>query len=137
MTLVVTNSDYTKGFMNFLVHIIKQQLKLELYSLTLRKFETVAKNDVQLKELFKTIDIRKVLQIAIKNMHCRKILQGWEIYIDNAVVYPKTAYRIVTLCKLINYGTLSVKGSNIFTNVFKRVSANLTKYFDMYYQEVN
>lgn len=137
MTLVVTNSNYTSGFINYLISIIKRDIRLNMSSLKLKKFKNCVSNDLQLKEIFKDIEIKKVILIALKNIHYRKILSGWEIYIDNAVVYPNTNYRIVTLCKIINYGTLSVKGSNLFTDIFKRVTTNLTKYFEMYYREVD
>lgn len=44
--------------------------------------------------------------------------------------------RIETLCKLINYGTASIKGYPIFTDSFNQIAENIDIYIESYLREV-
>ena len=40
--------------------------------------------------------------------------------------------KLVTLANLIDFGVTGIRGYNVFSEVFKRVSANTTRYYNMY-----
>ena len=53
-----------------------------------------------------------------------------QIFINPNLTYPGTNLKVEDLCKIINYGTLSIDAYPIFSMTFEHFSKNLGKYVD-------
>lgn len=132
MTLVITSDNIGPNFIKWLCKEISQEIIIES-NLPQMKVLTDLINSNRIFSFEKTyIDLRKAIIYSAYSLRFSKCKQVWKIFIDNNINYPKTSIKLVTLCKIANNGCLGVKGTNLFTKEFKRVSTNLTKYYNMY-----
>lgn len=132
VTLVITSDTLSPHFIRWLCNQITEEIVIES-NLPQIKVLTEVINSKTIFPFEKTpIDLRKAIIYGAKCLRFNKCKKGWKIFIDTNVNYPQTSIKLVTLCKIANNGCLGIKGTNLFTNEFKRVSANLTKYYTMY-----
>lgn len=137
MTLQITsNEQYDEYFIRWLI----RQLSIEIISNAsnpkLKLFDKIAETNSLFPLEKTTINFSKAIIYGAKHLVYSNVRDKWIINIDNNVNYPNTAIKVVTLCKIANNGFLGIKGTNIFTQVFNSVSANLTRYYNMYMMEM-
>lgn len=91
----------------------------------------------QLLEEFKVGDVKfnskKAILLSINCLQCVKIKDSYHISINNNINFPGYALPLENICKLINFGTLNIKGFPIYTNAFNNIVVNLPRYFTRYY----
>ena len=130
MTLVVDNKDITKGF---ILYIKKRMLGYVAMKLDVKKLikydEYFNSNTFKLGGKTK-ISSKKVILLGITNLSHKRYEATTHIFINPNINYPGTPLKVVDLCKMINFGTLSIDGYPIFTNTFNHFSKNIKKYMD-------
>ena len=139
MTLTILSDDkytYDEEFIQWLCDTVATEILCKLNSLKLDVFNSLIADKKLFPDLTVDIDIRKAIIYGVRNFKCRSIQRGWSIYIDPVINYPKTSIKVVTLCKLVDAGGLGPRGINLFTEEYKLVTTNLTKYYEMYMSEV-
>lgn len=137
MTLqIISNEEYDEYFVRWLISEISIEIISNVNNPKLLMYDKITETNL-LFPLEKTvIKFGKAIIYGAKNLIFTKSKDKWIISIDNNLTYPKTSIKIITLCKIANNGFLGLKGTNIFTQVFNSVSANLTKYYNMYMMEM-
>ena len=78
------------------------------------------------------ISSRQVIVMGMTNLTHKRYETNTHIFINPNINYPGTNLRIVDLCKIINYGNMSIDGYPILTMTFDYVQSNIGKYIDRY-----
>lgn len=133
MTLVVDNKHINKGFIPF----IKKKLFAYMSTITdtkkLHKYDELFHSKEFLKMSNNTIiSSRQVIVMGMTNLIHKRYETNTQIFINPNINYPGTNLRIVDLCKIINYGNMSIDGYPILTMTFDYVQSNIGKYIDRY-----
>lgn len=131
MTLIVENKNVTKGFITFLKQKMISHLALILDMRKLKSFEEYFQSEEFLKSTNNVvINPKKVIVLAMSNIISKRYETTTHLFINPNLLYPGTNLKIVDLCKIINYGTLSIDAYPIFTMTFNHFSNNIGKYID-------
>ncbi len=72
-----------------------------------------------------------IIKKGFENLQVRETKTGYIIELDNNIKIDK--FKLVDLCKNINYGSLGVMPYNIFSYVFKTIKNNIPKYKNSYF----
>lgn len=133
MTIVVENKHINQGFIPFIKKKLLGYMSLILDTKKLQKYDEMfqAKEFLRLSNKI-SISSRKVVIIAMTNLLHKRYETNTQIFINPNINYPGTTIKIVDLCKIINYGTLSIDGYPIFTETFNHIQQNIGKYIDRY-----
>lgn len=121
------------NFFKFLKDIIKSAILKNLDVKKLIVFDEYFKNNLNIKV---TPIARQVIIIGIENLIYSKTSEGINIYINPSTIVYNTQYHVAELCRLINYGTLDLKGYPIFTNTFNKIKDNINMILSLYLETV-
>ena len=75
-----------------------------------------------------TLSAKQILVLGMSNLKHKRYEINTHIFIDPVIVYPGTQLKIVDLCKIINYGNLSINGYSIISDVFNHFSEHIKGY---------
>lgn len=135
--LIQKNGVYTKGFVKWLLDVIRMELASNINLKKLRALnvyinELLAdREDLPLKD----INLNTALLVGIKHIHFTQTEKYFCIEINPKTFYPGTKYRVYKFCEFINYGNLDIAGCNVFTNVFSNIAENIVTYHNIYLLE--
>jgi hypothetical protein len=79
-----------------------------------------------LKSLNVNYTVKAILLFVIETMKLSKKENEYVLEVDKNRILPNTLYNLDTLIKLINYGTLQVKGYNLLVKSFEYVEKRLS-----------
>ena len=129
MTLVVENKDINTHFIKFLKRRIMGYISLIMNFKRLKPFDEYF-NSNEFKSISNNVVIssKRIITMGMTNLVHKRYETNTHIFINPNITYPGTTIKIVDLCKLINYGTLSLEGYPIFTKTFDHFSKNIKKY---------
>lgn len=134
MVLEIYGEDATLEFCEWLADMISQQLRGSIderkllpwndYLSSGKSIELVGRKSILAKEIiFKGASLLRV----------RKLPKKFIIEINPNIMMPGVKMKkVVTLCKLINYGNQDIKGYPIFSNILTMVAENIGAYIDLY-----
>ena len=121
------DSNIDNDFIEFLIKKIKQYILHEADTKKLAAFD---------KYLIRTLDLgisaARIVVTATDNLKYIKTNKTYTIEIDNNVYLVNKKAKLYDMCKLINFGNLSIKGYPIFTDTFEHFKHNLNDYISMY-----
>lgn len=130
MTLIIDNKNITKSFIPYL------KKRILGYIVSILNFNKLIKYDEYFNSTdFKsdskiTISTKKIILISMSNLIHERYETTTHISINPNINYPGTNFKIIDLCKVINFGTLSIDAYPIFTETFSHFSKNIKKYID-------
>ena len=78
-------------------------------------------------------DARKIIFMSLNKLRVTKTKDHYIIGIDRKALCPGYNLSFEEICRIINYGTIDIKGFPIYTNAFEHVLNNLKKYFVKYF----
>lgn len=114
----------------FIKFLIKKLVGLLCEKVNLKKLKDF---DNYLKEKkIKKVKGKKVFFLAINHI----VYKNSKIQINESILYPGTDYKLIDLCKLLNYGNLEFEGYPIFSTVFDFISDNIKKYESMFVETI-
>ena len=122
-------------FGNWLLELISTKLISSIDSKKLQQLDDFINNTDTLKRLYKSqYSTESILIYAARHLKCNVVHGEITIDLDNNALVPGfDRLKLLTICKLINYGSSEVKGYPIFTNTFNYFRDNITDYVRMYY----
>lgn len=86
----------------------------------------------------KSILAKEIIYKGANLIRVREIPKKFIIEINPNVIMPGVkAKKVVTLCKLINYGNMEIKGYPIFSDTFTMIAENINAYIDLYAIQTN
>lgn len=133
MKLVIEKTDkYNLSFVKWLRDEIETELTASINSGELSRIQKYI--NTQLTDT--PINILHVLLMGIKYLSVKEINGYFHITIDEFKMYGNTKFKLLNLCKLINYGNLECKGCYIFSNVFDRITNRIDNYYNLYVNQL-
>ena len=69
----------------------------------------------------------QILLYAINNLKITGINGDYYCSIDNNILLPGTKYKLISIVKMINYGTPGLLGNHIMSKAFEHVERNIGK----------
>ena len=136
MTIEIDKEFTDSGFIEALIDRIKVQLYDSIES---RKSDIDAWNRYinENIKLFSRqddyIDAKEILYRGANSLIYEESSNKFIIKIDEKQKINNVLLSVYNFCKLINYGNLSMRGANIFTNIFDNTKKDLDKLIDLYY----
>ena len=131
MTIVVENKYINQGFIDFLKKKPLGYMSTIIDTKKLYKYDELFQSEEFLELSDNTvISSRKVIVLGMTNLIHKRYETTTHIFINPNINYPGTNLRLVDLCKIINYGTLSIDAYPIFTETFDYIQRNIGKYID-------
>lgn len=134
---VTDSSEYVDLlFGQWLCSQIKNKLLSQINSYELTKLDEYLTTEDLIPKLYSRRYFAKdIILQGSQHLVCTGDSGNFFIHVDeNVFASGFDRVKLVDLCKLINYGTLNLKGCSIFTDVFQYFSDNLTTYLHVYYQ---
>ena len=130
MTLIIDNKNITKSFIPYLKKRILGHVLILLDLKKIIKYDEYF-NSFNFKSDNPTIiNTKKIIMLGMSNLIHERYETTTHISINPNITYPGTKFKIIDLCKVINFGTLSIDAYPIFTETFNHFSKNLKKYID-------
>lgn len=130
MILIVENKNITESFIPYLKKRIIGYIAIKMELKKLDKYDEYFNSNKFSTNRDVTINSRKVIVLGISNLQHKRYETTTHIFINPNICYPGTDYKVVDLCKIINFGTLSIDGYPIFTNTFEYFSKHIKHYVD-------
>lgn len=127
-----------KDFGYFLIELIQEEIRNKLNPLKLVKLNKYIKENEVFKSVYrKHITCEEIIIIGSRNLICKETSTKIIIEINNNILIPGLdRVKINSACKLINYGTIDIKGYPIFTNIFNEFTNNIDLFVDRYLEEL-
>ena len=86
----------------------------------------------------KSILAKEIIFKGANSIIVRELPNKFIIEINSKVMMPGVkSKKVSTLCRLINYGNMDIKGYPIFSDTFAMVADNINAYIDLYALENN
>ena len=121
MKLIIKNCDDMQ-FIGYLISFLRKYLRNSVYKMKSRKLdEYLASYDRYITSKGYITTSRDIVFQASQHLKYQRYKNKIEIYIDDKIYYPGLNVTLDELCRLINYGNLSVQGSKIFTDSYSYV----------------
>lgn len=137
MKLVISKTvDYDELFIEWLVEEIKFELMKLLDSRKLRNMiEYIDSNDAIRDKLgILNIDsVGSIITASIDEIVYTELKSAYIIQVNPAAKIIGVNIPLASLCRMVNYGFMDVKGYPLFTTVFNRVKSNLSRYYAIYF----
>lgn len=137
MNLIITNKNkYDNNFFNWIIKLIQFKLIFNTNYSKLKNLEQYINTNVQYKTIYKNyISMKDVIAIASSNYIYYTYNNSIVICINPNIVIHNTNAKLIDVCKLINYGTLDIKGYPIFSQIVFDIKSNLDNYYEQYLNE--
>ena len=131
MTLIVDNKDIVPSFISYLKTRLLRHICLILDLSKLKPFDEYF-HSLEFLEISNDVLIssKRLILLAMSNLQHKRYESTTHIFINPNVTYPGTELKLVDLCKVINYGTMSVEGYPIYTETFIHFSRIIRKYVE-------
>lgn len=130
---LIIKSKVEDGFYPWLIKFIRRTLLGKVDYRKLYMFEMTLNENKSLLGLFRRyISGREVFITGVNNIIVTHFDDKDIIQIDPNAIYPGTQTKVITLCKMINFGTLNFEPYPIFTDTFKYVEDNIKYLYIMY-----
>ena len=131
MTLIVDNKDINLHFIKYLKRRMLGHISLILNTQKLVPFdEYFSSDEFMLMSGGVRVSSRKVIILGMTNLIHKRYETTTHIFINPNIYFTGTNIKLVDLCKIINFGNMSVDGYPIFTETFDYFSKNIKKYID-------
>ena len=86
------------------------------------------------KELYGDVNVSAytVVKLSLINLKYTHFPSYATLSINDKIFYPSTNIRLIELCKIINYGNLSVEAYPIIIDTFRHFSTHIKQYVSKY-----
>ena len=125
-----------KHFIRWLLPLIKYKILKDINNPQIKHFNQLV-SESNLLDTYKNnnieFDARRIILMSINNLRYTEHKDVFIIEIDNNKKVPGYSITLENLCKIINFGTLDIKGFPIYTNAFNHIVVNLKAYYGKYY----
>ena len=123
-----------QDFITWFKKQIRDRLLDDIDSKKLQKWTNYFNTKSMYKSIYrKMILAEDIISAGVYNLQHSRSGSIISIYINPNIYAPGLdRIKLVTLCKLINFGNQEIKGYAIFTSTFKHFSENINDYIDMY-----
>ena len=127
-----------KHFGYYLIDLIRDEIRHRINPIKLVNLNQYIEENNIFKSVYrKRISCEEIIIIGSRNLICRETATKLIIEINNNALIPGLdRVKINSACKLINYGTVDIKGYPIFTTIFNEFTDNINLFVKEYLEEI-
>lgn len=133
MTLMIEHEYDRNDFIRFLKRRMLGYISMHINLDKVRAFDEYFESD-GFKKTYGDVNVcsATIFKLSILNLKVVHYPTYATITVDDTIMYPNTHIRLIDLCKLMNYGNLSVEAYPIISDTFRHFSTHIKDYVNKY-----
>ena len=125
MELVIQNDDQMSSqFISYLLNVIRSTI--------MEQIQDYLKFNFMFSKYDSIINVQTIMSLAAQNFKSYIFQDKIIIKIDPLVNYLNTQFKLITLCKFLNYGDLEIPGCHVFSNILNSIVTQLNDIYSEY-----
>lgn len=123
-----------RPFIVWLMTQIRNKVLMECNLKKLEHWDVYFNSETVYKSIYKKrIFTKDIITAGISNLHYLLTDDGFFISINPNIYTPGLdRIKLISLCKLINFGNQQILGYPIFTDIFQEIADNINDYVEKY-----
>ena len=133
MNIIIKNTNkYDLNFCNWLIENIKSYLLMFDDFSRYKQIEEYINSNILRSKKYRYLSMHDIFFIAAASYECINYGSTAIIQINPQIKIYNTNIKVIDICKILNYGSISVKGIDIFSQIANHVKLNLNNYYREY-----
>lgn len=133
MNIIIKNTNkYDLNFFNWLIEKIKSYLLMFDDFSRYKQIEEYINSNILRSKKYRYLSMHDIFFIAAASYECINYGSTAIIQINPQIKIYNTNIKVIDICKILNYGSISVKGIDVFSQIANHVKLNLNNYYREY-----
>ncbi len=133
MNIIIKNTNkYDLNFFNWLIEKIKSYLLMFDDFSRYKQIEEYINSNILRSKKYRYLSMHDIFFIAAASYECINYGSTAIIQINPQIKIYNTNIKVIDICKILNYGSISVKGIDIFSQIANHIKLNLNNYYREY-----
>lgn len=133
MNIIIKNTNkYDLNFFNWLIEKIKSYLLMFDDFSKYKQIEEYINSNILRSKKYRYLSMHDIFFIAAASYECINYGSTAIIQINPQIKIYNTNIKVIDICKILNYGSISVKGIDVFSQIANHVKLNLNNYYREY-----
>ena len=133
MNIIIKNANkYDLNFFNWLIEKIKSYLLMFDNFSKYKQIEEYINSNILRSKKYRYLSMHDIFFIAATSYECINYGSTVIIQINPQVKIYNTNIKVIDICKILNYGSISVKGTDVFNQIANHIKLNLNNYYIEY-----
>ena len=133
MNIIIKNTNkYDLNFFNWLNEKIKSYLLMFDDFSRYKQIEEYINSNILRSKKYRYLSMHDIFFIAAASYECINYGSTAIIQINPQIKIYNTNIKVIDICKILNYGSISVKGIDIFSQIANHIKLNLNNYYREY-----
>lgn len=133
MNIIIKNTNkYDLNFFNWLIEKIKSYLLMFDDFSKYKQIEEYINSNILRSKKYRYLSMHDIFFIAAASYECINYGSTAIIQINPQIKIYNTNIKVIDICKILNYGSISVKGTDVFSQIANHVKLNLNNYYREY-----
>ena len=133
MNIIIKNTNkYDLNFFNWLIEKIKSYLLMFDDFSKYKQIEEYINSNILRSKKYRYLSMHDIFFIAAASYECTNYGSTAIIQINPQIKIYNTNIKVIDICKILNYGSISVKGIDIFSQIANHIKLNLNNYYREY-----
>ena len=133
MNIIIKNTNkYDLNFFNWLIEKIKSYLLMIDDFSRYKQIEEYINSNILRSKKYRYLSMHDIFFIAAASYECINYGSTAIIQINPQIKIYNTNIKVIDICKILNYGSISVKGIDIFSQIANHIKLNLNNYYREY-----
>ena len=130
MNIIIKNTNkYDLNFFNWLIEKIKSYLLMFDDFSRYKQIEEYINSNILRSKKYRYLLMHDIFFIAAASYECINYGSTAIIQINPQIKIYNTTIKVIDICKILNYGSISVKGIDIFSQIANHIKLNLNNYY--------
>lgn len=133
MNIIIKNTNkYDLNFFNWLIEKIKSYLLMFDDFSKYKQIEEYINSNILRSKKYRYLSMHDIFFIAAASYECINYGSTAIIQINPQIKIYNTNIKVIDICKILNYGSISVKGIDVFSQIANHIKLNLNNYYREY-----
>lgn len=133
MNIIIKNTNkYDLNFFNWLIEKIKSYLLMFDDFSRYKQIEEYINSNILRSKKYRYLSMHDIFFIAAASYECINYGSTAIIQINPQIKIYNTNIKVIDICKILNYGSISVKGIDVFSQIANHIKLNLNNYYREY-----
>ena len=133
MNIIIKNTNkYDLNFFNWLIEKIKSYLLMFDDFSKYKQIEEYINSNILRSKKYRYLSMHDIFFIAAASYECISYGSTAIIQINPQAKIYNTNIKVIDICKILNYGSISVKGTDVFSQIANHIKLNLNNYYREY-----
>lgn len=133
MNIIIKNTNkYDLNFFNWLIEKIKSYLLMFDDFSRYKQIEEYINSNILRSKKYRYLSMHDIFFIVAASYECINYGSTAIIQINPQIKIYNTNIKVIDICKILNYGSISVKGIDVFSQIANHIKLNLNNYYREY-----